>query len=183
MTLLEMTNVLGITGWLREEEGEKLNELAANRDCLEVGSYCGLSAYCMAIVAKTLMCVDTFKAGGDGQQQLNGEGTLPVFCRNVSRFANVKWLALPSLEAAQLLTGMYDFIFIDAMHDRDSVAADIEAWWPKLRPGGVMAFHDYADQTWAGVKEAVDARFGSVDGWVGNLAWVAKKDTSRDNWQ
>ncbi len=42
---------------------------------------------------------------------------------------------------------------------------DLEAWFPKVRPGGVLAGHDYLDGTFDGteygVKTAVDAFFGA----------------------
>eukprot|EP00920_Eleutheroschizon_duboscqi_P035826 GHVT01086718.1.p1 GENE.GHVT01086718.1~~GHVT01086718.1.p1 ORF type:complete len:428 (+),score=19.11 GHVT01086718.1:456-1739(+) len=44
-----------------------------------------------------------------------------------------------------------DFVYIDARHDRTSVSEDITTWWPKLRPGGLLAGHDYVTQwdVWA----------------------------------
>jgi hypothetical protein len=39
--------------------------------------------------------------------------------------------------------GSVDFCFIDAAHDYESVVRDIAAWLPKMRPGGIMAGHDY----------------------------------------
>jgi hypothetical protein len=42
--------------------------------------------------------------------------------------------------------GYFDFIYVDARHDWKGVYADLEAWWPKLRTGGVMAGHDYVTQ-------------------------------------
>jgi glycosyltransferase involved in cell wall biosynthesis len=36
-----------------------------------------------------------------------------------------------------------DFAFIDGDHSYESVTADLAAWWPKIRPGGVLAGHDY----------------------------------------
>jgi len=36
-----------------------------------------------------------------------------------------------------------DFIYVDARHDYCGVKEDIEAWWPKLKTGGVMAGDDY----------------------------------------
>lgn len=36
-----------------------------------------------------------------------------------------------------------DLIFIDGAHDYKSVMADLQAWLPKLKPGGTMSGHDY----------------------------------------
>ena len=42
--------------------------------------------------------------------------------------------------------GYFDFIYVDARHDFKGVYADIEAYWPKLKVGGIMAGHDYVTQ-------------------------------------
>jgi len=36
-----------------------------------------------------------------------------------------------------------DFVFIDANHTYDFVKADVLAWLPKIKPGGIIAGHDY----------------------------------------
>ena len=36
-----------------------------------------------------------------------------------------------------------DFVFIDGGHDYKNVNADIRAWTPKVRKGGVVSGHDY----------------------------------------
>jgi predicted O-methyltransferase YrrM len=36
-----------------------------------------------------------------------------------------------------------DFIYIDGDHSGAAVAADLEAWWPKLKVDGIIAGHDY----------------------------------------
>ena len=36
-----------------------------------------------------------------------------------------------------------DFVYIDAAHDYDNVKADIEAWAPKVKAGGIVAGDDY----------------------------------------
>jgi glycosyltransferase involved in cell wall biosynthesis len=33
--------------------------------------------------------------------------------------------------------------YIDADHRYESVVSDIQAWWPKVRPGGILSGHDY----------------------------------------
>lgn len=37
----------------------------------------------------------------------------------------------------------FDFIYIDAAHTYNNVSADMGAWWPKLRQGGIFAGDDY----------------------------------------
>lgn len=46
----------------------------------------------------------------------------------------------------------YDFIFVDGGHQYLQVSSDFTNYWPMLRAGGVMAFHDvaYADD-WPGI--------------------------------
>jgi predicted O-methyltransferase YrrM len=36
-----------------------------------------------------------------------------------------------------------DFVFIDAGHSYEDVKADINAWTPKVRSGGIVSGHDY----------------------------------------
>jgi predicted O-methyltransferase YrrM len=75
-------------------------------------------------------------------------------------------MKMTSLEAAALIPdGSLDLVFIDAAHDYPSVRADIDAWRPKVRAGGVLSGHDY-DNTekygnyFKGVDRAVLETFG-----------------------
>jgi hypothetical protein len=36
-----------------------------------------------------------------------------------------------------------DFVYIDGNHNYRAVTEDIRAWWPKIRPNGVMGGHDF----------------------------------------
>lgn len=38
-----------------------------------------------------------------------------------------------------------DFVYLDARHDYRSVLADIQRWALKVKPGGIIAGHDYLD--------------------------------------
>lgn len=67
-----------------------------------------------------------------------------------------------SVEAAkEFENGSLDFAYIDANHGLHGIAADIHAWWPKVKPGGLFSGHDnYVDTTFPAfceVKYAVDA--------------------------
>jgi hypothetical protein len=66
-----------------------------------------------------------------------------------------------SLEAApEFSDGQLDFVYIDAQHHYEAVLSDLEAWWPKVRRGGLLAGHDYCDADNEcgrfGVQSAVD---------------------------
>jgi Methyltransferase domain len=60
-----------------------------------------------------------------------------------------------------------DFVYLDARHDGPSVTEDLETWTPKVRPGGVIAGHDYVDGMFAegefGVRSSVDAFFAALE--------------------
>lgn len=45
--------------------------------------------------------------------------------------------------AAQVPDRSLDFVYLDAAHDFASVAADLRAWAPKVKVGGIVAGHDY----------------------------------------
>jgi len=36
-----------------------------------------------------------------------------------------------------------DFLFLDGDHSPEKVYADLKAWWPKIKPGGLLAGHDF----------------------------------------
>lgn len=59
-----------------------------------------------------------------------------------------------SVQAAPTITdNTLDFVFIDAQHTYEAVKEDIETWFPKVRPGGLITGHDYR---WDGVNRAVN---------------------------
>ena len=53
-----------------------------------------------------------------------------------------------------------DFVYLDARHDYRSVDEDLRTWWPKMKPNGMFAGHDYKDSfvrnNLVEVKRAVD---------------------------
>lgn len=66
---------------------------------------------------------------------------------------------MASVEAAERYGDRYfDVVFIDADHAYESVRDDIRAWLPKVRPGGIIAGHDFANNH-PGVMRAVMEAF------------------------
>jgi hypothetical protein len=75
------------------------------------------------------------------------------------------WRMTSVQAAARVADHSLDFVYIDARHDYDSVLEDLEAWAGKVRPGGILAGHDYVDGDLPEgkfyVKSAVDEYFGA----------------------
>lgn len=79
-----------------------------------------------------------------------------------------KILRMDSLEAAKLFKdGELDFIYIDGNHEYNAVLADCQAWFSKVRKGGIFSGHDFVDLEHDvgsfGVKSAVTNFLKSVD--------------------
>jgi len=63
--------------------------------------------------------------------------------RNFALFPYIYPFKMPSLEAVTYFQdNSIDFIFIDASHAYSNVYADIQAWLPKCKVGGIVAGHD-----------------------------------------
>ncbi len=85
-----------------------------------------------------------------------------------------------ALSAQYLFPGeQVDFVYIDADHRYEGCKADIEAWWPKVKPGGILAGHDYAGE-YIGVVHAVD-EFSAREGLPvehRGITWIIRKPVS-----
>jgi SAM-dependent methyltransferase len=54
--------------------------------------------------------------------------------------------------------GSVDLLLVDGDHTYEGVKRDIEAWWSKVKPGGLLFFHDYIKlEDDNGVAEALEA--------------------------
>lgn len=62
-------------------------------------------------------------------------------------------------ESVETIAGLrdesIDFAYVDADHRYGSCLADMEALWPKMRPGGWLCGHDFCELRWFGVVRAV----------------------------
>jgi hypothetical protein len=80
--------------------------------------------------------------------------------------------------AEHFAAGELDAVYIDGDHAYAAVAADIHAWWPKVREGGVMAGHDYS-VAGPDVIQAVNEIFGQPDKIYPDTSWVVAKSNGR----
>ena len=82
-----------------------------------------------------------------------------------------------SVEIAQDFKNKIDVLFIDGDHSYAGCKRDIEVWYPHMKEGGVMLFHD-GDESSPGVVRAV-AEF--VDTYKGTLKkWTIHKRTDKN---
>lgn len=164
---------------------------------IEVGTWKGASALHMASLCDELgleetriLCIDTWLgayefigADNDPERNLMRVYGWPQvyyqFVANVKRQEQeARILAFPqtSLIAGRWLRHhrvVADLVYLDGSHDPDDVSADIRAYWPLLRAGGVLFGDDY--DTWAGVRDAVKAAVHAYEV-AGGRYWVMRHD-------
>jgi hypothetical protein len=106
--------------------------------------------------------VDTIYQESNGPRTIE-ESTINEAFKKVQNFFQDDPLAhilkKTSKEASSLVPNGLDLVFIDGNHDYEFVKEDIELWLPKLRPGGILAGHDY--ERFSGVKSAVHELLGN----------------------
>lgn len=153
-------------GWYYN--GPQLEELILTnkvKTVIEIGCWLGTSTRHMASnlpKGGRLYAVDHWK--GSGEHQPGQPYWIPEVSKLYEYFlSNVIHAGLTdkiipvrmdSLEAAKELTVKADLVYIDASHDTPSVYADMLAWYPHVRKGGIFCGDDW---TFASVQLAVNA--------------------------
>ena len=131
--------------------------------CVELGAAEGLFSRDMLNWGiKKLYTVDLWESVPDRA----GDIASPQQWHN-DNYKNAKKLLAPFGDRSEILRGYTtamagfvgdlscDLVYIDADHSYQGVRSDVDSWWPKVKVGGVMAFHDY-EMTHYGVKQAVN---------------------------
>ncbi len=63
----------------------------------------------------------------------------------MSRYPNYKIIKEFSIDGLKMFEdNSIDFVYIDGNHSEPFVSQDIREWYKKVRPGGILAGHDYA---------------------------------------
>jgi hypothetical protein len=72
-----------------------------------------------------------------------------------------------ALAAGRFADKSVSFVFIDANHSEESVSRDIAAWLPKVKPGGVLAGHDWPwKSVQAGVRQHIAEPVIDGSSWI-----------------
>lgn len=143
-----------IPGWLSPEEGQHLAKIASGNRVLEIGSYCGRSTVCMARTATEVACVDYFDGRATPTPDLP---TFARFQRSLNDYGVSDKVTTYHPDNDELPSGYFDIAFIDGDHHFDAVMRDIEKASRALKPGGLLAFHDYQNGVDPDVTAAVDS--------------------------
>lgn len=124
---------------------------------VEIGSFKGRSSAFMAVEiinsGKQILfdCIDTWAGSEEHQEgaaaevpEVVNDTLYKTFLLNMKPVHGYyRPIRMPSVEAASLYDdNSIDFIMIDAAHDFESVVADIRAFLPKMKNGGVMTGDD-----------------------------------------
>jgi predicted O-methyltransferase YrrM len=135
--------IADIPGWLTDEEGEALYELA--RRCrgigviVEIGSWKGKSTVCLGLGSRAGESVPVYAIDPHADYRFGD------FKTNVER-AGISELVRPIASLSQAAADGFDepieLLFVDGSHEYDLVLEDFEKWVPKVVDGGWVAFHD-----------------------------------------
>ena len=134
----------------------------------EIGVSEGKNAECLfkAVPELELLCVDQWAA----YWHFTAADMERRYAAVQERLApyNAKLMRMSSIDGAREVPDeSLDFVYVDADHRFDWVMEDIIAWARKVRPGGIVAGHDYWRFRGGGVVQAVDVytQMHSIDPW------------------
>jgi predicted O-methyltransferase YrrM len=149
--------VAPLEGWMTAAQGERLWDVAARTRpggaIAEIGSYRGKSAIVLASAAPAgvaVTAVDPHAGNDRGPQQIHGEASEGQ-ADHVAFLANlvaagvadrVQHVRMTSHEAATVVAGPLDVLYIDGAHRFGPAHDDLVRWGAKVAPGGTMLVHD-----------------------------------------
>ena len=154
------------------DESTLIQKLADGKIVVEVGTFRGRSLACIAEKATIVYSVDTFKSHDNGQSQMQFYTTLKETQENLRGYDNVVFLPGESDDIAPTFPNeSVDMVFIDGFHYYEYVMKDIIFWYPKIKNGGVFAFHD---NNYPCVSEACIKIFSKIEGMGGSVIYSIK---------
>lgn len=159
------------------QDGRRVNRLYGLNDLVienlnsesivcEVGSHIGCSGSVFAYYCKHVYCIDIW------DYQL----TEILFDEWMRGFDNVTKIKSKSVDASHTFSdGFFDFVYVDAAHDYNSVKDDIEHWIHKVKKGGILGGHDYSPvQLGNEVIKAINDTIGKPDKVYEDSSWIKK---------
>jgi glycosyltransferase involved in cell wall biosynthesis len=163
-----------IPGWFAYKElYDEVVEKAGNDDVfVEVGAWFGKSTNYLATKIREskknikFTTVDTWKGTDDEDihQTIVGAFNGDIFYEFVdnttltNNYDNITMIKDTSKNAAnQFANGSIDYIMLDAGHSYDALKDDLNVWYNKVKPGGIVSGDDYG--VFSGVTQAANEFF------------------------
>jgi MMP 1-O-methyltransferase len=148
-----------VEGWLSEAQGRALYAAAAavrhRGSIVEIGSWKGRSTVWLAYGARAagarIHAVDPHQDSREDP----GAKTLAEFKANLVRAGvdqTVEAMVMTSAQAAAVLTGPVELLFVDGDHSFQGARSDADIWLPRVITGGVVMFHDVATSGYSGPR-------------------------------
>lgn len=124
---------------------------------VELGCYSGGTTIIMAktIPEAKIYAIDIFAINGSDIRDF-------VISKRFPECKNIELLEMTTVEASRVVPDGFDFIFIDADHQQDSIERDCDNWLPKLKSGGIVVFDDYNNDDFPAIAPVVESR---TTGW------------------
>jgi hypothetical protein len=176
-----------IEGWFqwRSAQEEAAKRFPEDSCFIEVGTYLGRSLCSLGEVVersgKSFSVIGIDTCGGNGpegrrQQDYHGAavaqsggtfaGALHKNILDCGYGDRISLIITDSVNASRLFgDASVDWVHLDARHDYASVKADIQAWLPKIKPGGWLSGDDYNELKWPGVVQAVGELLPGAKPW------------------
>lgn len=179
-----------IEGFFSHEEGELLYYLAAgcpkNATIVEIGSWKGRSTCWMGKASKNYSQAKIYAIdphiGSPEHQGKDPVNTFQQFEKNLKKldvFNRVTSIVKFSHQAINDIKEEIDLLFIDGAHEYEAVKKDFDLWFPKLREGGIIAFHDSVGKGWPGVHRLIKEKIFSSQNFrdirfIGTITFATK---------
>lgn len=164
---LNMDAINSIHGFLDPNEAQLLYRLAsevpAGGVIVEIGSYEGRSTICLGKGAKvngaSVYAIDPYRDYMVDRETHYGMEHHAALLKNLVEYEVADVVRVVALASDDMSKGWgyhpIDLLFIDGSHEKKDVERDFQQWvgcaW-----GGLIAFHDYTNKLWPGVKQVVD---------------------------
>lgn len=142
---------------LTADEAGELRTLAAGRMVLEVGSAYGYSSIITGQVAEHVFAADPHDGYGSMPD------SLPIMRANLAAYDLADRVSIvvarsdSALAALREVGASFGLVFIDGDHREEGVLSDVTAAAALLAYGGVIACHDWDEETCPGVRAALES--------------------------
>lgn len=112
----------------------------------EIGCFRGVSTAIWAQHCKTVYAIDAWLSQLDYHEIPRDwmEKAEPLFDKVCEKYPNIVKMKGMSVEMSRWFTDeSLDMVYIDADHREPAVRADLTAWIPKIKHGGIISGHDW----------------------------------------